>query len=95
MGTWRQAIRIVLCSLPETNLRLLRYILRFLHRYNHHQQQRSSRSNAYPMLNHLGSVFAPLLILRDLEYYGAEQLSQANILTSRLIQDHASIFHQW
>ncbi|KAK3928310.1 Protein FAM13A [Frankliniella fusca] len=90
--TWRQAIRLVLCTLPETNLRLLRYILRFLHRYNHHQQQRSS---THSVLTHLGIVFAPLLVLRGLEYYGADQLSRANILTTRLIQDQASIFHQW
>ncbi|KAJ1528448.1 hypothetical protein ONE63_006859 [Megalurothrips usitatus] len=95
VGTWRQAIRLVLCTLPETNLRLLRYILRFLHRYSHHQQQRSSKSGAQSMLNHLGTIFAPLLILRGLEYNGGDQLSKANILTSRLIQDHASVFHQW
>lgn len=95
VGTWRQAIRLVLCTLPETNLRLLRYILRFLHRYNHHQQQRSTKSSPHTIVNHLGAVFAPLLLLRGLEYYGADQLSRANTLTTRLIQDHASIFHQW
>ncbi|XP_034238043.1 protein FAM13B [Thrips palmi] len=95
VGTWRQAIRLVLCTLPETNLRLLRYILRFLHRYNQHQQQRTSKNGPQSMLSHLGSIFAPLLLLRGFEYYGAEQLSRASILTSRLIQDHASVFHQW
>lgn len=95
VGTWRQAIRLVLCTLPETNLRLLRYILRFLHRYNNHQQQRTSKNGPQTMLSHLGALFAPLLLLRGFEYYGAEQLSRASILTSRLIQDHASVFHQW
>lgn len=95
VGTWRQAVRLVLCTLPETNLRLLRHILRFLHRYNHHQQQRPSKNGPQSMLSHLGSIFAPLLLLRGFEYYGAEQLSRACILTSRLIQDHASVFHQW
>lgn len=95
VGTWRQAIRLVLCTLPERNLRLLRYLFRFLHRYSHHQHQRSAKPDTNSVLNHLGSVFAPLLILRSLNCHRADQLSAANVLTARLIQDHASLFHQW
>lgn len=86
-------MRLVLCTLPEANLRILRYIFRFLHRYNDHQEQRTTKHGL--ALNHLGCVFAPLLVLHGLEYCGVEQVSIARSVTSRLILDHASVFHQW
>lgn len=86
---WCEAVRQVLLTLPDPNVCLLRYLLRFLRHYEQHGQRTQCH---HLTAGGVASVFAPLLIHREVEQ--GSRIDVLQQLMSKLIHECSHILQE-
>ncbi|GFG40438.1 hypothetical protein Cfor_01607 [Coptotermes formosanus] len=85
---WREAVHRVLLTLPDPNICLLRYLLRFLRHYEQHSQRTQCH---HLTAGGVAPVFVPLLIHREVEQGRLDILQE---LMSKLIHECSHILQE-
>lgn len=86
-GQWREAVCQVLMTLPDPNMCLLRYLLRFLRHYDQH----GHRTQCHHLTSGgVAAVFSPLLIQRGADQ--GKRLDSLQQLMNKLIHESNHIF---
>lgn len=86
---WCEAVRQVLLTLPDPNICLLRYLLRFLRHYEQHGQRTQCH---HLTAGGVAAVFVPLLIHREVEQ--GRRIDVLQQLMSKLIHECSHVLQE-
>ncbi|XP_063219008.1 protein FAM13A isoform X2 [Bacillus rossius redtenbacheri] len=92
---WREAVCQAILTLPETNIRLLCYLLHFLHNYSQHSPHPKCH---HRMSGGVAAVFSTLLILQAIEWKrtirSIQHLRLSNFFMIKLISEANNVCNE-